>query len=381
MLYAFPARRPPMLKPDIESILTRCRAAGQGDDFAALALIVYLEDQGLSLEGNGWLDDDPETAEEINRNAKAYRPIPPAELEGAGPVECKTINQAEAPTIQEKTATITEAMENLRAIARTVQSLRDRADSDDLTLAEVITGLTTKEAEEREAANQAQAIQERAEERRPTLEEAVVDALRRAPAENEPEAWALALHLEKMFGVGFCDEDGYFSERHAIEFKEELYRLVNLCRKVGMDINFTARALILYIESAIDLDEMEEGFTEDPELKRAIQTEWNVYEAFVKAAQQIEADRRAADQAPAIQGQTGQGERITKPAGWLRVGPFLMGLALTLWIGGLIISAAYVWDLGPCIEAKLQADQAQNVKEMMQLKAELEGLKAGKPSR
>ena len=26
---------------------------------AAIAIIDYLDDQGLSLEGNGWLDDDP----------------------------------------------------------------------------------------------------------------------------------------------------------------------------------------------------------------------------------------------------------------------------------------------------------------------------------
>lgn len=60
------------LKEQIEQIVVKGQEAGKGGEFVARTIILHLDNQGLSLEGNGWLDDDKETSEAICEDDNPY---------------------------------------------------------------------------------------------------------------------------------------------------------------------------------------------------------------------------------------------------------------------------------------------------------------------
>jgi hypothetical protein len=55
--------------------VVKCIQAAPSPDEAARVVIAMLDWVGLDLEGNGWLDDDPEMQEDMGRCSDAWQEL------------------------------------------------------------------------------------------------------------------------------------------------------------------------------------------------------------------------------------------------------------------------------------------------------------------
>lgn len=63
-----------MLRPKVATIIEKGNQAGKDSNEIAKEILFYLDDEGLSLDGNGWFDDDPQMTRPEEKETSKYRP-------------------------------------------------------------------------------------------------------------------------------------------------------------------------------------------------------------------------------------------------------------------------------------------------------------------
>jgi hypothetical protein len=63
-----------MLRSQVAKIINSGTKTGKPSNEIAKEILFYLDDEGLSLDGNGWFDDDPQMTRPEEKETSKYRP-------------------------------------------------------------------------------------------------------------------------------------------------------------------------------------------------------------------------------------------------------------------------------------------------------------------